>query len=340
MANKPLKTIQFPGLSDTYTIPTKVTDLSNDANYATSSQVSSAIASAIGGINQFDVAVVTALPTQNIKDHTIYFVAKDSSENDVYDEFMYINSAWEHIGSTAVDLTGYATESYVDAAAASVSAAIPSTASDVGISTYVSSFNGSSGAITYSAPVSSVNGKTGAVTVDKIRLTAPTYDSVSYALVGTNTSIDYISTNSLYPGQLLTFTQYSATQAALSIGNDTNKAFLNLYNKGKACIGVNSGEIGHIYNITFQAASGTVAFLSDIPQSLPESDPVFVASAAYGITSADISSWTAKPTTDTTYSVSMSSNRITLTSSAGDSSYVDLPIYDGTVEDPEEEEEP
>ena len=217
---------------------------------------------------------------------------------------------------------------------------IPSTASDVGISTYVSSFNGSSGAITYTPPVTSVNGKTGAVTVDKIRLTAPTYDTVSYTLVGTNTSIDYIGTNSLYPGQLLTFTQYSAAQAALFIGNDTNKGFLRLYNNGYVTIGVNSGTSASLgYNITFQAASGTVAFLSDIPQSLPESDPVFVASAAYGITSADISSWTAKPTTDTTYSISISSNRITLTPSAGDSSYIDLPVYDGTVEDSEEEED-
>ena len=44
------------------------------------------------------------------------------------------------------------------------------TASEVGAlpssTTYVSSFNGNTGAITYSAPVSSVNGDTGAVVVD------------------------------------------------------------------------------------------------------------------------------------------------------------------------------
>ena len=43
------------------------------------------------------------------------------------------------------------------------------TASDVGAlattASYVSSFNGSSGAITYTAPVTSVNGNTGAVTL-------------------------------------------------------------------------------------------------------------------------------------------------------------------------------
>lgn len=35
--------------------------------------------------------------------------------------------------------------------------------------------------------------------------------------------------------------------------------------------------------------------------------------------------------TDTTYSLSMSGNRITLTPSSGTASYIDLPIYDGTV---------
>ena len=34
---------------------------------------------------------------------------------------------------------------------------------------------------------------------------------------------------------------------------------------------------------------------------------------------------------DTTYTLSISNNRITLTPSSGSSSYVDLPVYDGTV---------
>lgn len=35
------------------------------------------------------------------------------SGQNVYNEYMYINGAWELIGDTAVDLTGYATEEYV-----------------------------------------------------------------------------------------------------------------------------------------------------------------------------------------------------------------------------------
>lgn len=38
------------------------------------------------------------------------------SGQNVYNEYMYINGAWELIGDTAVDLTGYATEAYVTTA--------------------------------------------------------------------------------------------------------------------------------------------------------------------------------------------------------------------------------
>ena len=59
--------------------------------------------------------IVASLPTQDIDQATIYMVLKDpaGSGQNIYNEYMYINSAWELIGDTAVDLTGYATESYV-----------------------------------------------------------------------------------------------------------------------------------------------------------------------------------------------------------------------------------
>lgn len=59
--------------------------------------------------------IVQALPTTNISDTTIYLMLKDpaGASGDIYDEYMYINNNWEHIGSTEVDLSGYATESYV-----------------------------------------------------------------------------------------------------------------------------------------------------------------------------------------------------------------------------------
>ena len=71
--------------------------------------------SAIGNINSFNVLVVQSLPASDIQQHTIYFVPKTPSENgDVYDEYMYINSAWEHIGTSEADLSSYYTKTECD----------------------------------------------------------------------------------------------------------------------------------------------------------------------------------------------------------------------------------
>ena len=75
------------------------------------SAVTSEIATAIGSINSFDMTVVQALPTQDISTHTIYLVPKTGETNDVYDEYVYINNAWEMVGNTQVDLSNYALKS-------------------------------------------------------------------------------------------------------------------------------------------------------------------------------------------------------------------------------------
>lgn len=64
---------------------------------------------AISNINSFNVLVVDSLPTENIDSHTIYLVSKTAETNDVYDEYLYINNEWEHIGNTKVDLSDYVT---------------------------------------------------------------------------------------------------------------------------------------------------------------------------------------------------------------------------------------
>ena len=61
------------------------------------------------------VAIVQQLPTEDISTSTIYFVPRQTPDtNDVYDEYMYISNAWEHIGSTAIDLSNYYTKTQVD----------------------------------------------------------------------------------------------------------------------------------------------------------------------------------------------------------------------------------
>ena len=69
--------------------------------------MTTAIGNAIGNINSFDMAVVQALPTEDISTHTIYLIPKTGETNDVYDEYVYINDAWEMVGNTQIDLSNY-----------------------------------------------------------------------------------------------------------------------------------------------------------------------------------------------------------------------------------------
>lgn len=89
-----------------------VTDILTDANYmgvliygaGKSDERGSAITS---GLNRL---IVDVLPTDKIDTNTIYMLRKSEPENDnTYDEYMYINSAWEIIGSSATNMTGYVT---------------------------------------------------------------------------------------------------------------------------------------------------------------------------------------------------------------------------------------
>jgi len=65
----------------------------------------------ISAITTMDIRVVQTLPTEDISTTTIYFVPKTTTgTNDVYDEYVYVSNAWEHIGSTDIDLSGYQTK--------------------------------------------------------------------------------------------------------------------------------------------------------------------------------------------------------------------------------------
>ena len=61
----------------------------------------------------FNVEVVQELPATGDA-HTIYFVPKTGSTGDVYNEYLYVDNAWELIGSTEVDLSNYYNKTEVD----------------------------------------------------------------------------------------------------------------------------------------------------------------------------------------------------------------------------------
>lgn len=68
----------------------------------------------ISSIEKATFEVVNQLPTTGVS-NVIYLVPSSNPKTqNVKDEYIWINNAWEQIGSTQVDLTGYATETWVN----------------------------------------------------------------------------------------------------------------------------------------------------------------------------------------------------------------------------------
>ena len=93
------------------TVPTVVSDLTNDSGYQTASDVSSAIATAISGITGISFEIVQALPATG-DPGTIYLISHGGSGTDIYDEYIWIEESgvgrFEKIGSTSADFTDVA----------------------------------------------------------------------------------------------------------------------------------------------------------------------------------------------------------------------------------------
>lgn len=85
---------------------TPLTSHQSLANYYTKDQVNSQISS----IPKFAIAVVTDLPTANISNTTIYLKKTGSDTQNLYTEYIYVNSKWEQLGTQKLDLSGYLTK--------------------------------------------------------------------------------------------------------------------------------------------------------------------------------------------------------------------------------------
>lgn len=121
-------------------IPTKVSDLTNDSEFQTATQVNTAITgkgyqtsaqvesaitgkgyqtetqvnnlitAAIADIQGITFEIVQTLPATG-EAGTIYLVSHSGSAPDVYDEYIYVNNGWEKLGTTDIDLSGYVQDS-------------------------------------------------------------------------------------------------------------------------------------------------------------------------------------------------------------------------------------
>ena len=106
------------------TIPTNVSAFNNDKGYLTKHQdishlatkvyVDDTIVEAIRNVKTTDFKTAEVLPTENISTNTIYLISKEAAENNIYEEYIYVNNSWEKIGETDVDLSQYYTKEDID----------------------------------------------------------------------------------------------------------------------------------------------------------------------------------------------------------------------------------
>lgn len=96
-------------------IPKNTSDLINDSDFTNKEYVDEAIENSLSQITSFKYEVVENLPIQDISTSTIYLKLSEKSENEnVYDEFIYVNNSWELIGTTKIDLSNYYTKEESD----------------------------------------------------------------------------------------------------------------------------------------------------------------------------------------------------------------------------------
>ena len=103
--------------ADKTSIPTALSQLNNDSNFITKTvndlqnyYKKTEVNDLISTIPTMNLLVVSTLPTTNISTSTIYLVPYGNE----YEEFIYINSAWEMLGTTKINISDYATKEYVD----------------------------------------------------------------------------------------------------------------------------------------------------------------------------------------------------------------------------------
>lgn len=113
------------------TVPTKISQLTNDSGFQTStqvdsivtgkeyqtqSQVQSLINSAVGNITSIKYQKVTSLPLQG-SNGVIYLVAHSHGTQDIYDEYIWLaeTKTYEKIGNTDIDLSAYVKSSELTA---------------------------------------------------------------------------------------------------------------------------------------------------------------------------------------------------------------------------------
>lgn len=91
-------------------VPTKLSALTNDSGFQTGAQVQASITSAVSNITGIKFQVAANLPAAG-ENGVIYLIAHEHGDKDAYDEYAWIGTKFEKLGSTDIDLSGYVKKS-------------------------------------------------------------------------------------------------------------------------------------------------------------------------------------------------------------------------------------
>lgn len=98
--------IANPEFTGTVKVPLAISG-SNDMQAANTAFVHAAIQDAVKDLTGLDVEVLDALPDTG-QERTLYYVRKSTPANqNAFDEYMWVNGAWEFIGTNELDLSNY-----------------------------------------------------------------------------------------------------------------------------------------------------------------------------------------------------------------------------------------
>jgi hypothetical protein len=97
--------LRSPTFAGTPTAPTASAGTDN-TQIATTAFVTTAVNNAIGNITGLNFEIVPTLPDTGTAG-TIYLISNGGSGQNIYDEYVWVNSKFEKIGTTDIDLSGY-----------------------------------------------------------------------------------------------------------------------------------------------------------------------------------------------------------------------------------------
>lgn len=268
------------------TQPTALSDLTNDegfidntvnnlTNYYLKSETytQSEVDALISAIVTLNILVVQTLPTQDISTTTIYLVPKQTAETqDIYDEYIYVNNAWELIGTTQIDLSNYYTKTETDALLANKVDKVAG--KQLSTEDFTSALKTKLEGIASGAEVNVQSdwnqSDSSADDFIKNKPTIPT-DFVSKANGGT------------FEGDIVVDKQNGTSSAVgfsrITLGNDTpngtagnSKGIVSIYGKGAYRGSIGATNLTANRDFELPNKSGTIALTSDIPSNVDTVD--------------------------------------------------------------------